>query len=144
VANAEQAFKSYSDFMAGGVWTRTTDEGEQLRHTYRWVLGDKFVQFKDLGAERETIILIGHDPNTEKIMRWAFFEGGAVGISTLTQTGDGEWTIGIQAKSPESGSVYTGKRVIRKEGPNRLRAIGDVKVNDEARHSENVWTRVPE
>jgi hypothetical protein len=73
MVSAEDALKSYGDFMTGGVWTRKNDEGEEFRHSYRWVLNGHFVQFKILGEGPEGFVFIGVDPNTflrDGSIRW--------------------------------------------------------------------------
>jgi hypothetical protein len=144
MVSAKDALQSYGDFMTGGVWTRQNDEGEELRHSYRWVLNGNFVQFTVLDDGPKAMVMTGLEPNTGRLMRWGFWEAGAMATSTLLQTGEGEWTIEIlAAKNPETGNVYAGQRVIKKEGDNQLRVLNKMMVGEEPLVSENVWTRVP-
>ncbi len=80
------AFKAYTDFAVGGVWT-TTDGDRQMTAKYRKVANGAFVELTQKGGLVPFVGMIGVDPETKKCAWWFFNEDGGTGNDVMTQEG---------------------------------------------------------
>jgi hypothetical protein len=104
-AEGEKFFKEWGDVMVGGAWTRAPREGRQPpKHTYAWVLNNKFIKSVRKSGEKETTVFYGLDPRTGKLKGWAFGNDGFVAEATISPHEKG-WFLDIQAWGREGGDL---------------------------------------
>ncbi len=106
--DAEKAFKAYTDFAVGGVWT-TTDGGERVTAAYRKVANGKFVELTQKGGPLPFVCMIGVDLETKKCTWWFFNEDGGRGTDVLSQEAKGVFLLEGTGKGPKGDVRYKGR-----------------------------------
>ena len=106
--DAEKAFKAYTDFAVGGVWT-TTDGDRQLTVKYRKVANGKFVELTQKGGLVPFVCMIGVDPETKKCTWWFFHEDGSTGKDVMTQESDAVFVVDGKSTGEKGEIRYKGR-----------------------------------
>jgi hypothetical protein len=120
--HAEKVFKAYGEFLVGGTWKRTDEQGNKLEHAYRWILNERFVQGSMPKDPNPHISILGVDPETGKATTWQFFASGIYAKGVVTMRRPGEWVIEGKGVMPEG--PISGKYVSTKVNGNELQVKG--------------------
>ena len=98
--DAEKAFRSFGEFVAGGVW-KATREGNDIAIRYTWLANKRFLKLS--ASENETgspMMVVGIDPDTSKATIWGFSDRGFV-KSILTLEKEGSWVVDSAASDAD-------------------------------------------
>lgn len=121
-----------------GQWKSVSGAGAEIRTTYAWVPGKKFIQMQFALKETELALsgtqIIGVDPATGLIHSWTFEASGGVGEADWHRDGD-HWVLDA-AGTLADGSTLTETNVLRRvdddtftwQSVNRL--LGDAELAD--------------
>ena len=139
-ADAEAAFKSYSDHAVGGTWVTTID-GETLEHSYRRTINDKFVELTLKGGFNAGIALIGVDPKTNKCVWWGFGNDGAVGLWVMSQESEGVWLLHGTALGPKGENRYKGRITAIDKDTSKEELLELVVEGEKQELQTNIWRR---
>ena len=136
----EKTFKTYTDFVVGGVWTTKID-GQELKHSYQPVGAKRFVQLNAKGGSVSYFAVIGVNPKSQKCEWWLFGEDGSVGSDTMTLEADGVWLLQGSGVGPK-GEVSFKSRLTRVGKDEAREEVLLFKIGDANQGTPtNVWRR---
>jgi hypothetical protein len=128
--DAEQAFSSFADFMVGGTWTRTAEDGKH-EIVYTRILNDNFVHIVAKDPQGGWAAIAGVDRDTGKMTLWLFGSNAGTGVVTTEKTGPNEWTQKGVLHNPDGKMSFSGV----------LTRIGDDEMRYKTPDSEHFWKR---
>ena len=132
--NGEDAFKSWTDFSIGGVWT-CTEDGVKSEICYKRTLNDKFVQ-ADLNSKGIPVtFLLGIDPETKKFTWWGFDGYGGTVKWVMSRESEHVWRSEGKGLGPDGEYALKESDVCRRRhGEGRNRVVHDQRQAAEGRH----------
>jgi hypothetical protein len=135
----EKALQSYGNFMVGGVWTRTDEDGNDLEHVYRWVFDKHFLEMKTVKDPDPRIGYHGIDTLTGEFKVWGFGAGGFFGTGVIKQESEKVWILTGKGKGP-NGHVK-GSWKFTKLSDNEVQSEAEMTLDGEKLTSKHVWKR---
>lgn len=102
-----------------GEWKSSSGEGAEIRTTYAWAPGKRFIHSRFAIREKEIELrgtqVIGVDPATGLLHSWTFEADGSIGEADWSADGD-HWVLGA------SGTLVDGRTLVE---TNILRRLND-------------------
>ena len=139
---AEDVFESWSSVFSGGTWTTIVDS-QPHEHSYRKVLGGRFLEIETKDGSRSSKVVLGIDPRTKKCTFWQFDNQGGVTRIHLTEMGDNSWLLEGTGSGPDGKSRYKSKVTLIDRNHTQEEMIEHI-VNGESQPKQTRhWTRKP-
>lgn len=115
--DAQAAFEAHRDYMVGGTWVSTDDEGELEADRHIASKSKKFVRIANVFGGTGFLGIYGIDPQSGDLTLWTFDDDdqGAIGRWICTAHEKGTWTWESEHKSGPFFGKATLKRISRDE-----------------------------
>jgi hypothetical protein len=138
--SGEDAFKSYTDFAIGGVWTSTVG-GVKCDARYKRTLDDRFVQLEMNHSGIPVTIMIGVDPATKECSWWGFDGNGGVVKWIMSRVSENVWASEGKGMGPKGEYVLKSK-LTRIDADRKKNEVELFIINGEKQEPRTViWTR---
>lgn len=91
MASGRETLESMQEFLLGGTWITTTEDGQTVTHTYSTRETGKFLRNEMKGGPLPGIGILGLDPTTGKCTWWSFLDDGNTANFVIEMDDDGVW-----------------------------------------------------